>query len=61
MQIEPSVRLPERYRLRLPAGLVRAIKIAAAKRHTSPVEYVRQALLRALQEDGVPLIADAGG
>ena len=53
--MEPSVRFPDKLRLRTPRGLSRAIEIAAAARHTQPSEWARQALLRGLEADGLAL------
>jgi hypothetical protein len=47
--------LPERFALRAPYGLSAAIERAAQKRSTSPAEWARQALLGALDADGVQL------
>jgi hypothetical protein len=44
---------PERFTLRVPAGLPQAIEVAARGQLTSPSEYVRRAVLRALTADGV--------
>jgi hypothetical protein len=51
-----SVRLPERFRLRTPRGLSAAIEIAAGRHHQTPAEFARQALLRALEQDGLRLL-----
>ena len=48
-------RFPDRLQFRVPRGLRGAIKTAADKRYTSPAEWARQKLLRALEEDGVSL------
>jgi hypothetical protein len=53
-----SVRYPARLTLRAPIGLPQAIEAAARSQMTSPSEYVRRALLRALNADGVHLDAD---
>jgi hypothetical protein len=54
---DTSIRFPERFRLRTPRGLMAAVEIAAKRHHTSPSEWARQALLRALARDGVQLTA----
>lgn len=51
-------RFPETLRVRAPLGLRAAIQVAAAKRHTSPAELVRQALLGRLRAEGVRLDPD---
>jgi hypothetical protein len=48
-----AVHYPEKMRLRLPRGMPDALALAAAQHHTTPSEWVRQALLRGLQADGV--------
>ena len=53
--MQPSVRFPDKLRLRTPKGLPRAIEVAAAARHTQPSEWARQALLRGLAADGLTL------
>jgi hypothetical protein len=58
MHQNPSVRFPDKIRLRTPRGLPRAIEIAAAARHTQPSEWARQALLRGLEADGLTLLPD---
>jgi hypothetical protein len=56
MQTEATARrYPETIRVRAPLGLHAAIQVAAAKRHTSSAELVRQVLLRHLEEQGVRL------
>ena len=52
---EATVRFPERFRLRAPRGLSAALELAAGRRHTTPAEYARQALLRGLEADGLAL------
>ena len=49
------IRFPERLCLRAPRGLVAAVEIAADRHHTSPAEWTRQAIIRALVSDGVQL------
>jgi len=56
--MQPSVRFPDKLRLRTPKGLPRAIEVAAAARHTQPSESARQALLRGLEADGLVLLPD---
>ena len=48
-------RFPEDLRVKAPRGAKAAIAAAAERRHTSHSEYVRQALLRSLEADGVKL------
>jgi len=50
-----AVHYPEKMRLRLPRGMPQALALAAGQHHTTPSEWVRQALLRSLQGDGVCL------
>jgi hypothetical protein len=45
-------------RARVPAGLPQAIEIAARAQFTNPAEYLRRAVVRALQADGVHLDAE---
>jgi hypothetical protein len=46
---------PETLKHRGPAGLNQAIKLAARKQHRTAGEFVRQCLLRSLEEQGVRL------
>ena len=48
-------RFPEDLRVKAPRGARAAIAAAAEIKHTSHSEYIRQALLRVLAEDGVKL------
>jgi hypothetical protein len=48
-------RFPELIRVRSPRGMQAALQAAAARRHTSPAEVVRQAVLQALRADGIDL------
>jgi hypothetical protein len=48
-------RFPEDLRVKAPRGVRAAIAAAAQLKHTSHSEYVRQALLRSLEADGVKL------
>jgi hypothetical protein len=48
-------RFPEDLRVKAPRGARAAIAAAAELKNTSHSEYVRQALLRCLEEDGVRL------
>src|SRR6185437_5121082 len=48
-------RFPEDLRVKAPRGARAAIATAAQLKHTSHSEYVRQALLRCLEADGVKL------
>jgi hypothetical protein len=50
-----TVHYPEKMRLRLPRGMPEALALAAGQHHTTPSEWVRQALLRSLEADGVCL------
>lgn len=49
---------PEVVRLRTPRGLRAALEIAARRRHTTPAEWARQALIRSLEADGIQLCSD---
>jgi hypothetical protein len=49
------VHYPEKMRLRLPRGMPEALALAAGQHHTTPSEWVRQALLRSLAAEGVSL------
>ena len=50
-----TVRLPEALRLRVPMGLNAAVQTAARRHHSTGAEWVRQALLRSLQAEGLYL------
>jgi hypothetical protein len=52
---DAPVRYPERFRLRTPRGLSAAIELSAGRHHQTPAEFARQALLRALEQNGVRL------
>jgi hypothetical protein len=47
------VRFADALRVRVPAGLPDAIEIAARRRHTTSSEWLRQALLRNLENEGL--------
>ena len=53
-----SRRFPQMIRARVPAGLPAALALAARAQLTSPCEYLRRAVVRALQADGVHLDAE---
>ena len=55
MQSASTVHYPDKIRLRVPRGLPDALRLAARQRHTTPSEWARQALLRGLAAQGVPL------
>jgi hypothetical protein len=46
---------PTSLHLRVPHGLPTAIQQAAKQRHQTPAEWLRQALLRSLEAQGVQL------
>ena len=48
-------RFPEDLRVKAPRGAGAAIAAAAQIKHTSNAEYVRQAVLRSLDADGVKI------
>ena len=48
-------RFPEDLRVKAPRGARAAIAAAAQIKHTSYAEYVRQAVLRSLEADGVKI------
>jgi len=52
---DPHIRFPQKLGLRVPRGLPAAVDAVAERRHTSPSEWVRQTLLRALEQEGVQL------
>jgi hypothetical protein len=54
---DAKTHFPEKLRLRAPSGLKAAVQLAAERNHTTPAEWARQAILRALAHDGVRLIA----
>jgi hypothetical protein len=47
----------EKLILQAPSPLVEAVDKAATQRFTSRAEYIRRAVLEALQRDGVPPVA----
>jgi hypothetical protein len=53
---DPTIRFPDRMRLRAPKGLPAAIEIAARRHHTSPSEWARQTLIRGLEAEGLELV-----
>ena len=55
MQAVSACAFPELLRVRIPAGLPEALVLGARVRNTKPAEYVRQAVLTALAQDGVRL------
>jgi hypothetical protein len=55
MQAAYAVRFPEALRLRAPAGMNAAVEAAARRRHTSGPEWIRQAILRSLEVEGLRL------
>ena len=48
-------RFPDRFNLKLPAGLAHALGELAAKQRTTMSEVVRQALIREVESAGVSL------
>ena len=46
---------PEELRVKAPQGARDAIAAAALRRHTTRSEYVRQAVIRSLEADGIHL------
>ena len=55
MQVVSTVHFPDKLRLRVPRGLSVAIKRAAWQRRTTAAEWTRQALLHALEAQGIAL------
>jgi hypothetical protein len=55
---DAAVRFPSRIALRVPRGLPDALEAVARQRHTSPSEWMRRAILGALEADGVHLRYD---
>lgn len=55
MQTAYPARFPEALRLRVPAGMPAAVQAAAKRHHTSPPEWIRQAILRGLSAEGLRL------
>jgi hypothetical protein len=53
-----TVIFPQTLRIRCPRGMPNAVATAARRHHTTGPEYVRQALLRVLREDGLKLLPD---
>jgi hypothetical protein len=49
---------PQLLRIKVPEGLPAAVEVAAKQRHQSAPEWVRQAILKSLELDGVRLRAD---
>lgn len=54
---QTNVRYPETVRVRTPRGMAKAVNAAAAKLHTNPSEFCRQAILNALKAQGLELRA----
>ena len=52
-------RYPTRISVRVPAAVACALEEAASRELTSPSEYTRRALIRAIKADGVALTARA--
>lgn len=50
-----TISYPDKIRLRVPAGLSAALRLAASQRHTTPSEWARQTLLQGLEAAGVQL------
>ena len=50
-----QVHFPDSMRLRVPRGLPAAVQLAAKQRYTTPAEWMRQAILRSLEAEGVQL------
>ena len=50
-----SPTFPEIWRMRAPRGMPAAIRHAAKQRRTTPAEWARQTILRALEAEGVQL------
>jgi hypothetical protein len=57
---EPVVHFPDSLRFRVPRGMPAAVQQAAKQKHTTAAEWARQALLRGLAAEGVPLCEVAG-
>jgi hypothetical protein len=53
--LETVHRYPQRVAFRVPAGLPKAVEAAAARQFLSPSAWIRLALLRQLQTEGVRL------
>jgi hypothetical protein len=53
-------RYPGRIGLRLPLGVREALEIAARHELTSPTEYARRAITKALRADGVTIDGGTG-
>jgi hypothetical protein len=51
----PVTRYPKELRIRVPQALPDALALAADQHHTTPAEWVRQALLRGLAAEGVSI------
>lgn len=56
--LESVHRYPQRVAFRVPAGLPKAVEAAAARQFLSPSAWIRLALLRQLQTEGVHLRTD---
>jgi len=52
---EARCRFPQRLRVQAPRGTREAIAVAAERRNMTHAEYIRQALLRVMADDGVKL------
>lgn len=54
----PKINFPFKLRLRVPQGLPEALQLAAQKNFTTSAEWSRQALIKQLAAEGVPLSRD---
>ena len=55
-----KIRFPDALHVRVPTGLSTAIEAAARNRCTSGSEWIRQALIRGLRDEGLFLSEAAG-
>jgi predicted HicB family RNase H-like nuclease len=54
-------RYPGRLTVHVPRGVREAVSVAAAKESISAPEFVRRALMRAIEDQGLPAPAQFGG
>jgi|RhiMethySRZTD1v2_1073278.scaffolds.fasta_scaffold4938056_1 hypothetical protein len=59
MHAPAGARFTEALKLRCPEGMLAAVAQVARRRHQTSSEYLRQLVLRDLQQEGVMLSADS--
>ena len=56
MQMQAELRYPSLVRARVPRELVDAVNVTARGRYMTTSEYLRQALIKSLRDDGALII-----